>query len=280
MPPGAPAHMRAAAGLRKYARAAARAQPVHIHGFSCTLPRLHRDDAESGSYDQRGLLLTWCACTHAVSCVFVLAAWRHAYMHKSRCVLGFLHARHAGGSHVPTTQPSRARTSPGARRRTRTQEPLRAASPPMRPSTARTSPGAHPVRTYASDCAPPLQHRMHARRSSRARLLLHDSAANMTRRPQDGQLRAARMVTCVHAQEQLCAASPPRRSRSGRPRFARRQVRIHTCERSRLCVVSTAPCPHPRGSHVLLLRPPADDVAPPGDVLAKPNWLINQSSSS
>ena len=62
---------------------------------------LHRDDAESGSYDQRGLLLTWCACTHAVSCVFVLAAWRHAYMHKSRCVLGFLHARHTGGSHVP-----------------------------------------------------------------------------------------------------------------------------------------------------------------------------------
>ena len=101
MSPGAPAHMRAAAGLRTYARAAARAQPVHIHGFSCTLPRLHRDDAESGSYDQRGLLLTWCACTHAVSCVFVLAAWRHAYMHKSRCVLGFLHARHAGGSHVP-----------------------------------------------------------------------------------------------------------------------------------------------------------------------------------
>ena len=26
--------------------------------------------------------------------------------------------------------------------------------------------------------------------------------------------------------------------------------------------------------------PPADDVATPGDVLAKPNWLINQSSSS
>ena len=130
MSPGAPAHMRAAAGLRTYARAAARAQPVHIHGFSCTLPRLHRDDAESGSYDHRGLLLTWYACTHAVSCVFVLAAWRHAYMHKSRCVLGFLHARHAGGSHVPTTQPSRARTSPGARRRTRTQELPCAASPP------------------------------------------------------------------------------------------------------------------------------------------------------
>ena len=130
MPPGAPAHMRAAAGLRTHARAAARAQPVHIHGFSCTLPRLHRDDAESGSYDQRGLLLTWCACTHAVSCVFVLAAWRHAYMHKSRCVLGFLHARHAVSSHVPTTQPSRARTSPGARRRTRTQELPCAASPP------------------------------------------------------------------------------------------------------------------------------------------------------
>ena len=74
---------------------------MHIHGFSCTLPRLHRDDAESGSYDQRGLLLTWYACTHAVSFVFVLAAWRHAYMHKSRCVLVFLHARHAGGSHVP-----------------------------------------------------------------------------------------------------------------------------------------------------------------------------------
>lgn len=201
MSPGAPAHMRAAAGLRTHARAAARAQPVHIHGFSCTLPLLHRDDAESGSNDQRGLLLTWCACTHAVSCVFVLAAWRHACMHRSRCVLGFLHARHAVSSHVPTTQPSRARTSPGARRRTRTQEQLRAASPPMRPSTARTSPGAHPVR--ASDCAPPLQRRMHARRSSRARLLLHDSAANMTRRPQDGQLRAARMVTCVHTQEQL-----------------------------------------------------------------------------
>ena len=92
MSPGAPARMRAAAGLRTYARAAARAQPVHIHGFSCTLPLLHRDDAESGSNDQRGLLLTWCACTHAVSCVFVLAAWRHAYMHQSRCVLGFLHA--------------------------------------------------------------------------------------------------------------------------------------------------------------------------------------------
>ena len=66
---------------------------------------------------------------------------------------------------------------------------------------------------------------------------------------------------------------------SGRPRFARRQVRIHTCERSRLCVVSTAPCPHRRGSHVLLLRRP---TTCPGrrDVLAKPNWLINQSSSS
>jgi hypothetical protein len=49
MSPGAPAHMRAAASWRTYARAAARAQPVHIHGFSCTLPRLHRDDAESGS---------------------------------------------------------------------------------------------------------------------------------------------------------------------------------------------------------------------------------------
>ena len=130
MSPGAPAHMRAAASWWTYARAAARAQPVHIHGFTFTLSRLHRDDAESGSYDQRGLLLTWCACTHAVSCVFVLAAWRHAYMHKSRCVLGFLHARHAGGSHVPTTQPSRARTSPGARRRTRTQELPCAASPP------------------------------------------------------------------------------------------------------------------------------------------------------
>ena len=97
---------------------------------------------------------------------------------------------------------------------------------------------------------------VHARSSCRARLLLHDNAANMTHRPPDGQLRAARMVTCVHTQEQLCAASPPRRSRSGRPRFARRQVRIHTCERSRLCVVSTAPCPHRRGSHELLLRRP------------------------
>jgi hypothetical protein len=128
MSPGAPARMRAAASWRTYTRAAARAQP--IHGFSCTLPRLHRDDAESGSYDQRGLLLTWCTCTHAVSCVFVLATWRHAYMHKSRCVLGFLHARHAGGSHVPATQSSRARTLPGARRRTRTQELPCAASPP------------------------------------------------------------------------------------------------------------------------------------------------------
>ena len=44
---------------------------------------------------------------------------------------------------------------------------------------------------------------VHARRSCRARLLLHDNAANMTHRPPDGQLRAARMVTCVHTQEQL-----------------------------------------------------------------------------
>ena len=44
---------------------------------------------------------------------------------------------------------------------------------------------------------------VHARRSCRARLLLHDTAANMTHRPPDGQLRAARMVTCVHTQEQL-----------------------------------------------------------------------------
>ena len=99
-------------------------------GDAQAMLRLHRDDAESGSYDQRGLLLTWCACTHAVSCVFVLATWRHAYMQKSRCVLGFLYARHAGGSHVPATQSSRARTLPGKRRRTRTQELPCAASPP------------------------------------------------------------------------------------------------------------------------------------------------------
>ena len=123
--------------------------------------------------------------TRSVVCL----CWRRGVMRTctgAGVCWAFLHARHAVSSHVPTTQPSRARTSPGARRRTRTQEQLRAASPPMRPSTARTSPGAHPVRTYASDCAPPLQRRMHARRSSRARLLLHDSAANMTRRPQDG----------------------------------------------------------------------------------------------
>ena len=44
---------------------------------------------------------------------------------------------------------------------------------------------------------------VHARRSSRARLLLHNNAANMTHRPPQGQLRAARMVACVHTQEQL-----------------------------------------------------------------------------
>ena len=44
---------------------------------------------------------------------------------------------------------------------------------------------------------------VHARRSCRARLLLHDNAANMTHRPPDGQLRAAHMVTSVHTQEQL-----------------------------------------------------------------------------
>ena len=96
MSPGAPARMRAAAGLRTYARAAARAQPVHIHGFSCTLPLLHRDDAESGSNDQRGLLLTWCACTHAVSCVFVLAAWASC-VHAQEPVCAGLSPREACG---------------------------------------------------------------------------------------------------------------------------------------------------------------------------------------
>ena len=69
---------------------------------------------------------------HAHTRSVVCLCWRRGvmHMHKSRCVLGFLHARHAGGSHVPTTQPSRARTSPGARRRTRTQELPCAASPP------------------------------------------------------------------------------------------------------------------------------------------------------
>ena len=41
-----------------------------------------------------------------------------------------------------------------------------------------------------------------------------------------------------------------------RPTAVRPSSGAHTCERSRLCVVSTAPCPHPRGSHVLLLRRP------------------------
>ena len=70
---------------------------------------------------------------HAHTRSVVCLCWRRGVMltlHKSRCVLGFLHARHAVSSHVPTTQPSRARTSPGARRRTRTQELPCAASPP------------------------------------------------------------------------------------------------------------------------------------------------------
>ena len=148
MSPGAPARMRAAAGLRTYARAAARAQPVHIHGFSCT----------------------------------------HGDMRA-----------HAGAA-VDLRVVSSPRISIG-------------------PAGSRIN-------------------RDHARRGW----------ATETGHPSWGP-RDPR-------QDKLCAASPPRRSRCGRPRFARRQVRIHTCERSRLCVVSTAPCPHPRGSHVLLLRRP------------------------
>ena len=241
MSPGAPAHMRAAAGLRTYARAAARAQPVHIHGFSCTLPRLHRDDAESGSYDQRGLLLTWCACTHAVSCVFVLAAWRHAYMHKSRCVLGFLHARHAGGSHVPTTQPSRARTSPGARRRTCTQELPCAASPPRQCCQH----DSQATRRAAARC-PHGDMRAHAgaavdlRVVSSPRISIGPAGSRINR----DHARRGWATETGHPswgprdprQDKLCAASPPRRSRCGRPRFARRQVRTHASDRD--CVSS------------------------------------------
>ena len=232
MPPGAPAHMRAAAGLRTHARAAARAQPVHIHGF-CTLPRLHRDDAESGSYDQ---LLTWCACTHAVSCVFVLAAWRHAYMHKSRCVLGFLHARHAGGSHVPTTQPSRARTSPGARRRTRTQELPCAASPPRQ-------------------CC---QHDSQATRRAAARC-------------PHGDMRA-------HAGAAVRGVSPT--TKPIRPTAVRPSSGAHTHMRAIATVCRLHSTVSTSQGQPRAASPPADDVAPPGDVLAKPNWLINQSSIS
>ena len=177
-------------------------------------------------------------------------------MHKSRCVLGFLHARHAGGSHVPTTQPSRARTSPGARRRTRTQELPCAASPPRQCCQH----DSQATRRAAARC----QHgdmRAHAGAAvdlgvvSSPRISIGPAGSRINR----DHARRGWATETGHSswgprdprQDKLCAASPPRHSRCGRPRFARRQVRIHTCERSRLCVVSTAPRPsqwHPRAA--------------------------------
>ena len=122
---------------------------------------------------------------------------------------------------------------------------------------------------------------VHARRSCRARLLLHDNAANMTHRPPDGQLRAARMVTCVHTQEQLCAASPPRRSRCGRPATAvRPSSGAHTHMRAIATVCRLHSTVSTSQGQPRAASPPADDVAPAAGAICSRSLLISANKKA
>lgn len=71
----------------------------------CMLPQdapgvLHHNEAESGSYAERGLFVARCACTHASGCV--LPAWRPVRVAQEQlCMLLFLHDEASEhGSHV------------------------------------------------------------------------------------------------------------------------------------------------------------------------------------
>ena len=61
---------------------------------------LHHNEAESGSYAERGLFVARCACTHASGCV--LPAWRPVRVAQEQlCMLLFLHDEASEhGSHV------------------------------------------------------------------------------------------------------------------------------------------------------------------------------------
>ena len=77
---------------------------AHAHRH-CMLPQdapgvLHHNEAESGSYSERGLFVARCACTHASGCV--LPAWRPERVAQEQlCMLLFLHDEASEhGSHV------------------------------------------------------------------------------------------------------------------------------------------------------------------------------------
>ena len=61
---------------------------------------LHHNEAESGSYAERGLFVARCACTHASGCV--LPAWRPVRVEQEQlCMLLFLYDEASEhGSHV------------------------------------------------------------------------------------------------------------------------------------------------------------------------------------
>ena len=161
---------------------------------------------------------------------------------------------------------------------------------------------------------------VHTRRSRSALRLLQCGRARLARRQERTRFAHTRLCASTTApyartQEQPCAASPPRQccqhdsqaTRRAAARCPHGDMRAHAGAAVRGVSPTTKPirptAVRPSsGAHTHMraiatvcrlhstvstsqgqpraASPQADDVAPPGDVLAKPNWLINQSSSS
>ena len=178
----------------------------------CMLPQdapgvLHHNEAESGSYSERGLFVARCACTHASGCV--LPAWRPVRVAQEQlCMLLFLHDEASEhGSHVVRCACTHIRSCLMSLWRH-----AYASRSSCAPSILRGDAAKHSLRVarcaragaeYLCAAPSPPRHGLHVTRCAGA----HASSCGLA----DIRQSSCQSATCAHTRVQLYAASSPPR---------------------------------------------------------------------